>query len=69
MVTFGARVQFVTDAGKPPEESPIGFSGTWWPDGPGARLGEVKLDTPIWIARTGATHQVIRANLNDLQEL
>lgn len=69
MVAFGARVRFVTDAGKPPEESPIGFCGTWRPDKVNASLGHVKLDTPLWVARTGGTLSTVRASESDLEEL
>ena len=68
MIVFGARVRFVTDAGKPPEVSPIGRCGTWMPHHPLARRGQVRLDRPmLFLGGRELTH--VLAHINDLEEL
>lgn len=67
-ITFGARVRFVTDAGRAPELSPIGRKGTWIPDYPDAQLGSVWLDRPL-LFLSGSLRTDVRATINDLEAL
>lgn len=66
MPAFGARVRFVTDAGKAEDESPIGREGAWLPDAglEHAVYGWVRLDRPL-----GAVTHVRASSTRDIEEV